>query len=705
MKLHLGPRTLSIAYAFCLMTSTLFPANAFSPIVEAQGWTLGSPGALAPIAANIDGVDCLRFPCTFATNTIRAAWDRPLKADLTGVSQIVFRLKVSDHKKISQFSVYLKSGKGYYLNFAAIYLLNDGWNTVSIPRTWFNGTEGNCDGWNAIDGIRLSPFQSETGDFSLYIASVELIASEPGENLLANSGFEAAVIENFPDSWGPGHWGLGAPAWVADTPAWRARWGTVTDEVHSGSRAMRIVGDTNTAGLRLYSTRVILDADRDYTFSAWLKSDRDAYPVTMSIDGIGGRPVSVGKTWQRYTFIGAEKKPRARMCTIIPSANGTLWIDDVKLEQGNTVTDWKPARIDASPAAVVRPLPRMTSPEIFSVQPLSVATTVSIDEHRRVLVNGKPFIPFATGWESVPTPEMIRDTARAGCNAITWCATSRVTVDAHRSLLDAAKNNGLMAIVWFHRNVSATAMREHITQLKDHPAVLAWYVYDEPAVITSEIQGLYDMARTVDPMHPTYLNYTLYEENKLGDIASMDQYPIPEYMPAIMAGLSRTMEFSASRAGKPSWIWLQGSGYAYFKSREPTGPEAECMTYCSLINGVRGIKWFAQKPLTAELWNAMQHLAREVRTLTPVLYSLDDAPNVNVSSKDIDFVVKKYSGDTYIIAVNTLPSNVPAVFTLSQGIMGKAEVMFEGRSIAMSGAVLKDGFLGYQRHVYRLPSR
>lgn len=405
-----------------------------------------------------------------------------------------------------------------------------------------------------IDGIRLSPFQSETGDFSLYIASVELIDSAPGENILANSGFETAAIDGFPDSWGPGHWGLSASTWVADTPAWRARWGTVTDDVHSGSRAMRIVGDTNTAGLRLYSTRVILDADSDYTISAWMKSDREAYPVTMSIDGIGVRPVSVGKSWQRHTFTVAEKKPRARICTIIPTASGTLWIDDVKLEQGNTVTDWKPARIDASPAAAARPLPRMSTPGTFSIQPLPDATAVSIDEHRRVLVNGKPFIPFATGWESVPTPEIIRDTALAGCNTITWCTTSRVTVDAHRALLDAVKSNGLMAIVWFHRNVSAAAMREHITQLKDHPAVLAWYVYDEPAVITPEIQGLYDMTRAVDPMHPTYLNYTLYEKNKLGDIASMDLYPIPENSPAIIAGLSRTMEFFASHAGKPSWI-------------------------------------------------------------------------------------------------------------------------------------------------------
>lgn len=124
------------------------------------------------------------------------------------------------------------------------------------------------------------------------------------------------------------------------------------------------------------------------------------------------------------------------------------------------------------------------------------------------------------------------------------------------------------------------------------------------------------------------------------------------------------------------------------------------MTYSSLINGVRGIKWFAQKPLSAELWNTMQHLAREVRVLTPVLYSLEDAPAVSVSSDGIDFVVRRHAGDTYIIAVNTMPRTVSAAFTVSKA--AKAEVMFDDRNAAMSGTVLKDMFYGYQRHVYRM---
>ena len=37
---------------------------------------------------------------------------------------------------------------------------------------------------------------------------------------------------------------------------------------------------------------------------------------------------------------------------------------------------------------------------------------------------------------------------------------------------------------------------------------------------------------------------------------------------------------------KPVWMWLQGTGYAYWMDREPTPRELSCMVYGSLIAAI-----------------------------------------------------------------------------------------------------------------------
>jgi len=273
--------------------------------------------------------------------------------------------------------------------------------------------------------------------------------------------------------------------------------------------------------------------------------------------------------------------------------------------------------------------------------------------------------------------------------------------DQVRAVLDSAGANGLMVILWVHTNVTSELLREWVTALKEHPALLAWYVYDEPSEITPQVQEKYDIARTLDPGRPAYVNYVLYPRDQLGDIASLDDYPIPKNGPAVIAGDAETLERSAAPAGKPSWIWLQDMGYAYFVPREPTAPEVECMTYLALIHGVRGIKFFAQKPRSKELWNRMQWLAREVRELTPVLYALEDSPAVSAAPETIHAVAKRHRGETYIIAANDCPKSLRATLGIS-GPDGTAAVLFEDRSVRVSEGRLRDRFEPYQRHVYRL---
>jgi len=432
-----------------------------------------------------------------------------------------------------------------------------------------------------------------------------------------------------------------------------------------------------------------------------MKSDRDAMPVTLEITGAGKSTVMVDTQWKRYSVtIGPPKVRNVTSCRISPSAEGTVWIDDVQLEAGSVLSDWHPARTDAAMTGIA--VHRMT-PELppITITPGTDQGLVKIDEHRRFLVNGEPFIPFAYKPWAIPSEAELRQIALTGYNSIVFCARGSNTLEQIQNVLDGAHKNGLKVIFWLHRSVTTDQLRQWVPAFKDHPALIVWYVYDEPGTITPEVQEKYDIARKLDPGHPAMINYVLYPHDKLGDIASLDYYPIPNSHPLGVGGEAAALERAASKAGKPSWIWLQSCGYGFFSAREPTGPESECMVYLSLINGVRGLQFFAYVPRTLELWNAMQHLAMEVKQLTPILYSIEQPHEATVSPSAIHMVVKQYQGSSYLITVNTTDQPVKAKLQFP-GTNGEATVLFENRTVKIHDGVIHDDFEGYQRHVYQL---
>ncbi len=76
-------------------------------------------------------------------------------------------------------------------------------------------------------------------------------------------------------------------------------------------------------------------------------------------------------------------------------------------------------------------------------------------------------------------------------------------------------------------------------------------------------------------------------------------------------------------------------------------------------------KVFWGYPHSEELWNEMSQLGQEVKTLTPVLYSLETPPAASTKSTAIEFVAKTYNGQNYVIALNKTPSRVKARLSIS----------------------------------------
>jgi len=544
----------------------------------------------------------------------------------------------------------------------------------------------------------------KTGIISIFVLLfvVVSVSTARAANLLANSSFEVCTVEKLPDFWGPGRLGISTPVWVLNTDSWRRHWGVDARNSHSGKRSLRIDCPGDAYDLCAFSRWV--DQPKlsvPYTLSVWLKSDRADMPVSFGFLGTE-KDVKVSKEWTRYWVTGSPYETPLTMI-IHPMAKGVLWIDDVQYEQASEPTDYAPSGYDATltEAAVHRIVPE-TKP--FKYKPgKSTMSIVTIDPHRRFLVDGVPFIPYATSWEHLPNREILKHTVEAGFNSVFVYVSNDISLDSARKCLDDANSFGLKVICSMLGGITTENRTLFLTGLREHPALIAWNVCDEPVPNDPTPQPAYELAKKLDTAHPAYVNYApsfYFPEVLPTDISSLDRYDIGSGgTPINQAEFTDQLEHIAIPAGKPSWIFLQSSGYAYWMSREPTAPEQEAMVYLTLIHGARGISFVFDKPLSAELWKGRKALAREIRELTPILYSLDPPPTVSATPATIHLVGKSYNGRRYIIAANTLATRVKAEINIP-GSYKTATVLFENRKIKVENGVIRDAFLGYQRHVY-----
>jgi len=120
-----------------------------------------------------DGVRALRMACPFAGTRIeRASWDLAVRLDLATARGVSFRLRCPDASPISGFSLYFRSGDGWYAaTFAPA--SRDGWDMIAIDKE-DTTIEGTPAGWGRIDAIRLSAWRGAERDTELFLADVRV---------------------------------------------------------------------------------------------------------------------------------------------------------------------------------------------------------------------------------------------------------------------------------------------------------------------------------------------------------------------------------------------------------------------------------------------------------------------------------------------------------------------------------------------------
>jgi hypothetical protein len=255
-------------------------------------------------------------------------------------------------------------------------------------------------------------------------------------------------------------------------------------------------------------------------------------------------------------------------------------------------------------------------------------------------------------------------------------------------------------------------LKEEIKTFMNHPALLAWYISDEPnafKIAPERLEDIYRLVKETDPWHPVsmvfmapFLSSKKYA-NAL-DIVMADPYPVPDN-PVGQAGDITGQLKSEYTAKKPVWMVLQAFGGGEWWGREPSLQELRSMTWQSVIRGATGIQYFVRQgqnyfPKSVAAWSECGRMAMEVAELTPWLLSDEESLPVESSSRNIIVSSKVHDGQLIIMAVNKINEPVGVTFRIRGVSTGKARLIFENRSLQLSGGQISDYIAPLGSQVY-----
>jgi hypothetical protein len=136
------------------------------------------------------------------------------------------------------------------------------------------------------------------------------------------------------------------------------------------------------------------------------------------------------------------------------------------------------------------------------------------------------------------------------------------------------------------------------------------------------------------------------------------------------------------------------------------------MTYQALIEGANELIWYAYDDVQfkvldhPELWAMMHQLTREIKSLTPVLLEPAGDGQRFVAGPDhcLRGVSIMLDGELTVLVAHTHEKDLGQQAWSAPALpaTGKADVLFEDRSVDVVDGKIQDAFAPYAVHVYRL---
>lgn len=369
------------------------------------------------------------------------------------------------------------------------------------------------------------------------------------------------------------------------------------------------------------------------------------------------------------------------------------------------------------------------------ILPAGQRPRVSIDRHRRMIVEGKPFFPLGFYLGTIQDADLEK-MAAAGFNCVMPYAFSSMPLAKAAGLLDVAQRRGIKVIYSVKDLYAGTsiipkggidgitdadaAVRAIVERFRSHPAVLAWYLNDElPATMRDALEGRYRLVRGLDPDHPTWAVLCQVDEladyRHTCDVLGTDPYPIPD-RPVTMAGEWARKTRDATGGACAFWQVPQVFDWANYrkneppeKHRAPTYDEMRAMTYLALVNSAKGLIYYSFFDLQRDRlgfdarWKDVSRLGEEVRSLMPALLAADvPPPEVQVSGGPA-WAAFRDGKRLWVLVTN--PEKLPATMRLAVPAgVGSAKTV-SGRTLAVKDGTIVEELkpLACETYLMELP--
>ncbi len=348
-------------------------------------------------------------------------------------------------------------------------------------------------------------------------------------------------------------------------------------------------------------------------------------------------------------------------------------------------------------------------------------TEVKINRiNRGVYINKEPFIPYGilvSGMEM----KQLEYYKKCGFSYIQLISHWN-KIENNLKFLEDCKNLDINVIAFHVSRPYSIDPVDIVDKYRASPAFIGIVPNDESAS-----RSVYDRAVRIKASNPTIINCVNHHfisyrafANRIdgfpGDVMSIDRYPFIQQPPGRpqMTGdifsyqlCLEMMNRDARRERKPVFVWLQG---AERFAKEPTPQQLTWQTYIALVNNCMGFTYFGGIPNSKIVWDRIQSLNKEVQSLKPALFSMEEDPTVfgaNQATRDnIRILPKKLANEMTLICVNESFNHVNAAIDLSTltSIMNKnVDILFEDRSLQIDEkGILKDDFKPFERHVYKI---
>ena len=328
---------------------------------------------------------------------------------------------------------------------------------------------------------------------------------------------------------------------------------------------------------------------------------------------------------------------------------------------------------------------------------------VWIDGHNRCIVDDKPFFPLGMYWNPGPRETTTRED---GLSQLDWFTNGPFNCVIHyemmdRKRLDYCQKIGLMTLNAVDAKLKNCAtgrltdpyapekareiLNRRIAEIKDHPALLGWYIGDEVDVGSVSVQRkLYRLVADADEHHPIYgvqdRTYDLRPFADTMDVVGLDPYPIAQRPTSVVTTMFREGRCEVFSA-RPMWGVPQAFDWAWYRAKHekierfPTCAEMRSMNWQMIANGANGLFLFAFNcyfyPLCKDDWRprfaVACEAAREVKRMSDVILSAEPAPKGTPNTDQAVCRTWVKDGKAYVLVCSLSAKPLDVSVTLDAG--------------------------------------